>query len=137
MSSGRRERLRFDRFEFERFANGRCRATVVLDGVRGEQFAGRADGILTREGALRCSADAAVNAVQAAAPGRLRLQVVGVKAVRAFDATVVIVCLRSAEEDRHARRLGAYLAMDDPVRGAAIAVLNATNRMLGNVISVP
>jgi hypothetical protein len=31
--------------------------------------------------------------------------------------------------------LGACLAEDDPVRGAAVAVLNATNRVLGNFIA--
>jgi len=58
--------------------------------------------------------------------------VLGVKAVRAFDATVVIVSL-SAKTDASASRLvGSYLTENDPPRGAALAVLNATNRLLGN-----
>ena len=59
-------------------------------------------------------------------------ELLGVKAVRAFDATVVIVSL-SARDAAHASRLvGSYLTDNDPPRGAALAVLNATNRILGN-----
>jgi hypothetical protein len=55
--------------------------------------------------------------------------------VRAFDATVIIVSL-SAREPGGARRLvGSYLTDTDPPRGAALAVLNATNRMMGNYFS--
>ncbi|MBI4540498.1 MAG: hypothetical protein HY704_13435 [Gemmatimonadetes bacterium] len=133
--AGRRERVRFDHFEFERFENGRCRASVTLEGMKGERYLGTADGILTREGELRCGAEAAVHAIRAMPPNGIDMELVGIKAVRAFDATVVIVCLRTTEGGVPVHRLGAYLAVDDPVRGAATAVLNATNRMMGNVIN--
>jgi hypothetical protein len=55
--------------------------------------------------------------------------------VRAFDATVIIVSL-SAREAGGARRLvGSFLTDEDPPRGAALAVLNATNRIMGNYFS--
>jgi hypothetical protein len=55
---------------------------------------------------------------------------VGVKAVRAFDATVVIVSLGMPGQKDAPRVVGSYLTDGDPPRGAALAVLNATNRLI-------
>ena len=54
--------------------------------------------------------------------------------IRAFDATVVIVSLSARAETSASRLVGSYLTETDPPRGAALAVLNATNRMLGNYL---
>jgi hypothetical protein len=59
-------------------------------------------------------------------------ELLGVKAVRAFDATVVIVSLAVQGEGSGHRVVGSYLTETDAARGAALAVLNATNRILGN-----
>ncbi|MDQ3426348.1 MAG: hypothetical protein M3477_00825, partial [Gemmatimonadota bacterium] len=60
-------------------------------------------------------------------------ELLGVKAVRAFDATVVIVSLLVQGEGSSGHRVvGSYLTDNDTARGAALAVLNATNRILGN-----
>ena len=126
------ERLRFQEFGFQRLANGRCRAKVVLTWSDGRRFEGACDGVSSQTGELRCCAVAAVNALEQAVSPRLTFELLGVKAVRAFDATVVIVSL-SAKTDASASRLvGSYLTENDPPRGAALAVLNATNRLLGN-----
>jgi len=45
---------------------------------------------------------------------------------------VVIVSLSARQETRASRLVGAYLTETDAPRGAALAVLNATNRILGN-----
>jgi hypothetical protein len=58
-----------------------------------------------------------------------------VKVVRAFDANVVIASLLQRGDAGPDRLLGCYLADGDMVKGAALAVLNATNRVLGNYIS--
>jgi hypothetical protein len=72
-----------------------------------------------------------VNALGQAVQGGMTFELLGVKAVRAFDATVVIVSLSTnAEGDQ--RVVGSVLTEDDPARAAALAVLNATNRILGN-----
>ena len=65
---------------------------------------------------------------------RLMFELLGVKAVRAFDATVVIVSL-SARAEQTTRLVGSCLTEADPARGAALAVLNATNRLLGNYLA--
>ena len=126
------ERLRFQDFEFQRLANGRCRAKVVLTWADGRQFTGESDGVISQAGELRCCAEATVRALERVVQPRLGFELLGVKAVRAFDATVVIVSLSARQETRASRLVGACLTETDAPRGAALAVLNATNRILGN-----
>src|SRR5207244_306565 len=45
---------------------------------------------------------------------------------------VVIVSLAAWQAAKASRLVGSYLTETDPPRGAALAVLNATNRLLGN-----
>jgi hypothetical protein len=128
------QRLRFQDFTFHRLPNGRCRAKVVLSWADGREFVGESDGVTSQAGELRCSAVAAVQALVRAVDPRLDFELLGVKAVRAFDATVVIVSLAARKEKEAARLVGSYLTETDPPRGAALAVLNATNRLLGNFL---
>src|SRR2546422_1053382 len=78
------------------------------------------------------AAAAAVQALEQAVQTKVAFELLGVKAVRAFDATVVIVSLSAREPESASRLVGSYLTESDPPRGAALAVLNATNRILGN-----
>lgn len=62
--------------------------------------------------------------------------------MRAFDANVVIVSVQcvdgesqNGERGKERRLLGCHLAGEDPLRGAVIATLQATNRLLGNAIA--
>ncbi len=126
------ERLRFQDFSFQRLANGRCQAQVVLGWADGRRFVGDSEGITSQAGELRCSASAAVRALERVVEPKMGFELLGVKAVRAFDATVVIVSLSARAEARASRLVGSYLTETDPPRGAALAVLNATNRILGN-----
>lgn len=100
----------------------------------GRRFEGSSDGVSSQTGELRCCAMAAVNALEQAVQPQLTFELLGVKAVRAFDATVVIVSL-SAQADAATRLVGSCLTETDPPRGAALAVLNATNRLLGNFLA--
>lgn len=129
----RSERLRFGSFTFTRSPAGRCIVQVELD-YSGERFVGKSEGPSSPIGDLRLGAEAAMQAVECFAQNALGLELMGVKLVRAFDANVVIVSCtqRSA---RATRLVGCYLADRDAVRGAALAVLNATNRVLGNYLA--
>jgi hypothetical protein len=129
------ERLRFQDFTFQRLPNGRCRAKVQLGRSGMDSFSGQADGVTSPAGELRCSAEAAVHALGDAVQAEIEFELLGVKAVRAFDATVVIVSLSAREASKATRLVGTYLTETDPPRGAALAVLNATNRILGNHFS--
>jgi hypothetical protein len=128
------ERLRFAEFVLDRLANGRCRAKVGLTWRDSEAFCGDNEGLASQAGELRCAAQACVNALnQAVQPSGLSFELLGVKAVRAFDATVVIVSLAiDGSEGSDQRVVGSVLTELDPARAAALAVLNATNRILGN-----
>jgi hypothetical protein len=126
------ERLRFAEFTLDRLPNGRCRVRVGLTWRGSEQFSGSAEGLASEAGELRCAAQACVIALTQAVAGEPRFELLGVKAVRAFDSTVVIVSLSISQESGAYRVVGSVLTENDPPRGAALAVLNATNRILGN-----
>jgi hypothetical protein len=126
------DRLRFAEFELQRLPNGRCRARVLLTWRDAERFTGEAEGLSSQAGELRCAAQACVNALTQAVHDGKGFELLGVKAVRAFDANVVIVSLGLQGEGRGQRVVGSFLSESDAARGAALAVLNATNRSLGN-----
>ena len=105
---------------------------LAVTNVMGSQATRESDGVISQAGELRCCAEATVRALERVVQPKMGLELLGVKAVRAFDAIVVIVSLSARQESRASRLVGAYLAETDPPRGAALAVLNATNRILGN-----
>ncbi len=123
-----RSRPRFHAFELERRPDGRCRARVTLAWDDDSEVVGSAEGVASDSGELRCAALACIHAL-AQAVHDPAFQLLGVKAVRAFDATVVIVSL-DADHPRGPRIVGSYLTDTDTPRGAALAVLHATNRLL-------
>jgi hypothetical protein len=127
----RRERLRFDDFQLERFPNGRCMARVGLQWTRGRSFSGEAEGTQTKQGELQAAAKAALAAAGESVQGRVALELRGVKAVRAFDAWVVVASVSARVDNLDIRLLGAFPSPGpDTSRGAVLAVLDATNRVL-------
>ena len=133
--SSRRERLRFTRFRFDRSPTARCCAEVELEFQPGDSVVGRAEGIATPLGDIRLAAEATLRAIELFSRGALRFDLLGVKQMRAFDANVVIVNVATSSGEGDRRLLGCHLAGDDPLRGAVIATLQATNRLLGNIIA--
>lgn len=131
----KRERLRFTNFVFQRAPSGSCRAEVEFEWLEGERVVGRAEGVTSTLGDLRVAADAALRAIEQFSGGSLRFELVGVKTMRAFDANIVIVSVLGGPGGPQQRLLGCHLADDDPLRSAVVAVLHATNRVLGNFIA--
>jgi hypothetical protein len=132
----KRERLRFIRFEFIRTPAGLCTAEVELEWLGSQRVVGHVEGRASPLGGdLRLAAEAAIQAIVKFSAGNLELELIGVKAMRAFDANIVIVSVACEREGRTERLLGSYLAETDALKGAVIAVLNATNRVLGNFIA--
>ena len=131
----RRERLRFTGFTLTRSPSGQVTCEVSLEWAPGEGIVGRAQGQASPAGDARLGADAAIRALEIFTQGTITFELVGVKVVRAFDANVVIASLIQRGDAGPDRLLGCYLADGDMVKGAALAVLNATNRVLGNYIS--
>lgn len=99
------------------------------------RFVGTSEELGSQAGELRCAAQATLSAMEQAVGTQTSFTLLGVKAVRAFDATVVIVSLATHVESRSARLVGSYITEQSAPRGAALAVLNATNRLLHNVVS--
>lgn len=127
----RRTRLRFDDFRLTRSPDGRCQVQVQFDWTQGRSYLGQAQGTQTLEGEIRAAAMAAMEGIQAAVDGRLTLELGGAKAVRAFDSWIVVVSMRGEAEGEHIRLMGAYPCPDeDTPRGAVMAVLVATNRIM-------
>ncbi|MBA3672590.1 MAG: hypothetical protein H0W68_11315 [Gemmatimonadaceae bacterium] len=131
----RRERLRFTDFTFHRSPSGRVTCEVALEFAAGEAVSGKVEGQASPAGDTRLGAEAAIRALESFTHKAITFELVGVKVVRAFDANVVITSLVQHGDDGPERLLGCYLADGDLVRGAALAVLNATNRVLGNYIA--
>lgn len=131
----KRERLRLRDVTFTRTPSGHGHASVELEWLDGLRVVGTADGQSSSMADLRLSALAAIGAIENFSEGRLRFELVGVKAMRVFDANIVIVSLQVLEGADVHRLLGSHLTEGDAVRSSAIAVLNATNRLLGNYIA--
>jgi hypothetical protein len=132
----RRERLKFEDFELVRFPNGRSRIRVRMDWTRGRSYSGEAEGNQTLEGEVRAAADAALQAAAGSTEGELNLTLRGAKALRVFDSWIVVVMVRAWVDDTPLQLLGAYPCPDeDTPRGAVMAVLDATNRVLLSYLS--
>jgi len=132
----RRERLSFEDFQLVRFPNGRRRARVRVDWTLGRSFFGDAEGNQTLEGEVRSAAEAALEAAAGATEGRVNLELRGTKALKVFDAWVVVVMVRAWIDSEPLQLLGAYPCPDeDTPRGAVMASLDATNRVLRGHLS--
>jgi LeuA-like protein with dimerisation domain len=81
---------------------------------------------------LRAAAEATVQSLRQALGGDVRLEVREVGTFGAFQTTGVIVAVAVSQEGQQWTGVGVCPDMrNDPVRAAAVAVLNATNRRLG------
>lgn len=97
---------------------------IITRSTRGER-GGVAD--------LRQAALATLSCLDAILEGRLTLDLVGVKAVRAFDVDLIAVLVRAG--DSGAPLVGSVLTGErDRPEAAALAVLTALNRLLGNYL---
>jgi hypothetical protein len=132
--NSRRERLRFADFSFSRTPSGQCSAEVTLE-YDSSLFKGRAMGQSSPLGDFRVAAEAALRALQDFVKDAMSFELLGIKHVRAFDSNLLIVSISLREQHQVTRLVGCFLAETDTRRGAAMAVLNATNRVLGNHIA--
>ena len=130
-----RSRLRFDSLEHVTTPDGSGRVSVRLE-WGGEFFEGTVSCLETQQGILRAASEAALSATLQSTvgvtKGDIRLEVVGVKAVRAFDGWVVVTRINGIAGGDSYRLLGAAPCEgEDDLPGAAVkAVLNASNRVM-------
>ena len=125
-------RARFDRTERFESTDRRVRIRVALE-WEGNAYYGDATGEAGLAIELRTAAAAALDALAKLTSQDLDVRLVGVKQVRAFDAELTVVSLYRVGAPSH-KLLGTVLTGADPHRAAALAVLNALNRHLGNLL---
>lgn len=124
-------RIRFEGLDVQR-AGGRFTARVSLRWYDGRVASGRGEDQDTEIGAMRAVAAATAGALEQAVEDRVRLRLVGVKTVSAFDAVLVVVALSSRLDDHEQQLVGSCVIKEDLEHAAARAVLSATNRLLGS-----
>jgi hypothetical protein len=128
-AGGPQRRVRFDAVEVKRPRPNYTISSVELE-WQDRRYVGRSEGEGGGALELRVCAQATVEALHAVMAGEVTFQLVGVKAIRIFDHDLIAVLLHSPQAaDR--RLVGLSLVVDDPDRAACLAVLNATNRLLG------
>lgn len=129
-------RIRFLAVRVSRAAAGRGRVEVELESVHGRPVCGSAEVQAIVEGELRAAAAATLDALHQASEAGHHFVLLGVKNVRAFDQHVVLVQIALTagpglgSTDRPMRLVGSAFADADLMRGAVLAVLNASNRVL-------
>ena len=129
-----RERLRLESTTAETGPNGNVSTTVRLEWDR-RVVDGVSEGFDTRENVLRLGAEATVSAVGQLVPDHVQVELLGVKATRAFGTWVAMSYLKVTTEGEDTAVLGARaLEDDDLVRGGAVAVLDALNRILAPLL---
>src|SRR3954467_6153816 len=133
--ASRELRVRFTGFDISRSKAGQSSAEVTLE-MGGSRQVGKAMGLSSPLGDLRLSAEACLRALMELT-GETSFELVAVKHIRAFDSNLAIVSINHKQDGMSYPLVGCYLAKDDVCRGAAIAVLNATNRLLGMAAQRP
>jgi hypothetical protein len=127
------ERIRFEDFVLQHLPDNRCSSRVVLAWHPGDDFVGTAEAEDSPHGQMKSAAEATAHALEAAAHGGVGLTILSVSALHTLDtveAALVIVSLSSRVDQRSERLVGSCLIKEHPARGAVLAVLDATNRLL-------
>jgi hypothetical protein len=130
-----RRRVRFAGVEVVQAGPGYSTARVTLE-WEGRVYTGEASGETGLPIEFRSVAAAALLALQKLTEGAHGVRLVGVKQIRAFDADLLVVALYRQGAPPQ-KLVGTVLMNPDPHRAAAVAVLNALNRVLGNFLAVP
>ncbi len=128
-------RIRFVQIELERPQVGWVVVKVDLE-WGSTVYTGSAEGEGGPVGELRLCAQATLRALETTLDRALSFQLVGVKATRIFDSDLVAVVVHSDDAPDH-RLMGVSLVGVDTYNSAALSVLNATNRVLGNYLQTP
>ncbi len=132
-----RERVKLVHAQLAHGADTRAQAEIALE-WRAVEYRGKATAHGHGAMDLRVCAQATLDALHKLLGGRMSFRLIGVKSVKAFDDSVAIVALGviDPETGGDRRLIGTAPAAEGSVpQGVARAVLNATNRVLGNFLA--
>ncbi len=130
------ERLKFVSLSFTNLAGKRSCARVALETKPGRTAVGTSTGPDSNIGRHRSAARAIVETIKRAVDATPdAFELLDLKQVKVFDATVVIAAV-AVRYDTKVERMVGFCVVDtrDPDRAAPLAVLNATNRFLGAIL---
>jgi hypothetical protein len=125
-------RSRFDSLQTSVPEPGRLAARVLLE-WQGELLEGEAEGEYNPGGELRVCASAALRAIERTISGAASFALIGVKELQVFDHNLVVVLIHSSEVD-DGYLIGMSIIVQDRRHAAALAALNATNRVVGRFV---
>ena len=130
------KRISLEKFEVWQQPDACWAARVALAWRPGGKASiGTAEGDASSHGQVRCAAEATTRALELAAGGTVAITVLAVKAIDGFDTVLAVVSLTSHVDASAERLAGACLIDGEPARAAVLAVLSATNRQLGMMLS--
>ncbi|MEE9133250.1 MAG: hypothetical protein V3U13_06795 [Gemmatimonadota bacterium] len=132
-----RERVKLVEANLVHGADNSAVSEVTLE-WRAVEYRGKASAVGRGTIELRVCAQAALDALHQLLSGRMSFRLIGVKSVKAFDDAVAIVALgvHDTEINETRRLIGTAMASEGSLpTGVARAVLNATNRLLGNFLT--
>lgn len=128
-------RLRLLASRLERGPAGMSRVVVEFAQVAdAEVVVGRQEGTACPGGDLRLASLATFEALQKATNGAMRFDLIGVKPVRAFDTTVMMVAAVVRQDGAMTRVVGAAIAEGSEIDAAVRASLHAVNRLVSPVL---
>lgn len=131
-AGSRAKRARFESIAVSQPQAGVIRAIATLEWQR-QKVTGESEGEPSLAGELRACAIATMRAVEKVAEDKVSFTLIGAKEVHVFDHDLVAVLIQSPELPDH-RMIGTSIISEDRRRSAALAVLSATNRAIGNFI---
>lgn len=124
------QRLRLLSCRLERGPVATSRVSVEFEGpAEAQRIVCRQEGSTCPGGDLRLAALATLQAITQATGGALTFELIGVKPVRAFDTTVMMVAVFAQHGGDVTRIVGAAIVEDDQLVATARAVLHAANRL--------
>ena len=134
----RSARVRLEEYGVSRVSRDRCAGRVRVSWPSGSGFVGTAEREDTPQGQLRCAAEATARALEHATGDTVAIDILSVKRMEDFGTVFVVVGLEGAKPKSGnvvsvTRLVGACLS-EDPIRGAILAALSATNRLLGGAV---
>jgi hypothetical protein len=119
----------------ERGPAGLSRVVVEFaQGVGGERLVSTQEGTACPGGDLRMAALATFAVLTDAVEGIMRFELIGVKPVRAFDSTVMMVAANVRFDGQVTRVVGAAVLERSEIEAAVRATLHAVNRLVSPLL---